>query len=498
MKKLFLIIAFSSLLNPLFSTDANGNGEEKPEWVEINGHYILFKKEYKLLLYPVLYDLPESKLYIKNVYSSMVYDQLRLTKKIIIPDPAPAEILYSSQTNEEDPWNTFMKDYVSHPGIFKLLVVPAAAFPASIKFPENIITDPATARLLVPEEVHAVSFITANDKMYSFKIYLIRNGKVFYQTSMESGETDLSKNLFTFAQGISAYLSQSETGTIELSASEPKSSVYINDQFAGYAPVTLPNTLSGVTSITIRKYGYKLWKKLITLNRGEKITLHADLDQLASLSRIFVQSNQENCDVYIGVDYKGQTPVEITDVTPGKHRIRIIKEGYIDYYKTIEVADGENRYDVIAELKKGNSIDYFTPGRPVLLGLPYEKLFKTSGLITLGTGLLGVIFLSEKEKALNTISSYESSDSSTALSDFPLHFDTLRENANTFEALQTGFFITSAAFFISTIYFYIRFINEQDIPVVLNQPSNNIASNRVQVNLNISPDLFHFTFTKGY
>ena len=81
---------------------------------------------------------------------------------------------------------------------------------------------------------------------------------------------------------------------------------------------------------------------------GQTINLPAPLPIYGSL---IVESNPMMAKVYLDGNELGATPKSVPEVLIGRHELRIVKDGYIDYVETINIVKGE-RKQVKAEMSK--------------------------------------------------------------------------------------------------------------------------------------------------
>ena len=111
-------------------------------------------------------------------------------------------------------------------------------------------------------------------------------------------------------------------------ASEPAgAAVLINGSHRGETPCTVDRIPSGNIELEIALKGYRSHQEKITLSAGGVFEVRAALKPIpATLS---VQSIPDNkARVYLNNQYQGETPLVLTNLAPGKYRLRAEMRGY--------------------------------------------------------------------------------------------------------------------------------------------------------------------------
>ncbi|MDH4263492.1 MAG: PEGA domain-containing protein [Spirochaetia bacterium] len=445
--------------------------------------YIQYKSEYTLFMFPPFYTVPEKNKYIRDIYSSIVLDQLQLNRVIYIKDPAPIAISYPENITQEDPYEKFMSGEVPAPKYFDFQTKMIYNFPAEINDPAKILSEPALSRFFLPEDLYLVSSIeeqTVNQKeIYTIYAWIYRNGKLIFNHKVSSKEEDLSKNLIMFAREISTGITGAETGSLSIKSNIDRASIYINDHYTGYTPLLIKNAILGENSVIIRKEGYEIWEQTVLILKDKTVEITANLEKVKTDRKVTVTTSPEQCDVFFDVEYKGQTPLVINNVSAGTHRIHIQKGGYIDYFNTIYVDNEKQEYSVSAKLAKGETKKYYDINRAILGPLNYEQLFKISAAATVISGLAGIFSQVQQENMQINLNQYLNSNGADAL------LITKQKNEiQTYSSLKTVFYVGTGVFTAATIYFFINFTRVKDMPI---SSISNGLNNQSQVTLDINP-----------
>jgi len=456
--------------------------------------YIQYKPGYTLYIFPPFYTLAEKNKYIKDVYSSILLDQLQLNTIIYIKDPAPVAISYPEGETGEDPREKYLSGDVPRPEQFNFEAKMIYEFPGAMEDPAKLLNDPGQARFFLPEDLYLVSSIEELSgqpkEYYKIHVMIYRNAKIIYTSDVVTDEAEISKKVIAFTREISTKISGAKTGSLNISSTQEKASVYINNRYMGHTPLLLDNAVVGKNLVTIRKDGYEIWQQEIQITQAKETRVNAILEKIKSESRIVIKSKPEGSDVFFDVEYKGQTPLVIENIPEGIHRVHVQKTGFIDFFETIEVKRGKTEYEVMAKLAPGDSKEFYNINRPIVGPFSYEQMFKTSALLTAAGGLTGLFFQVQQENLQKNLNLYlDQGYSDTAVINKQLN------DIAAYKALETGFYIGSGVLLAASIYLFIKYINTQDMPIAM-KPNLSPGKNEFSVSLGPQFESFRLTFSR--
>ncbi len=126
--------------------------------------------------------------------------------------------------------------------------------------------------------------------------------------------------------------------SLTITSSPSGASVYIDGSYEGTTPLVL-NISPGIHSIQITKQEYNDYKRNITLVPGKGKVLSVIL--IPKFGHLTVYSTPTNAEVYVDEDYIGKTPLKGYKLSTGTHTIKLVKDGYEDYVKTVKINPGE-------------------------------------------------------------------------------------------------------------------------------------------------------------
>jgi hypothetical protein len=156
--------------------------------------------------------------------------------------------------------------------------------------------------------------------------------------------------LLTSIPGTAAALGGDE-GWITVYCNVDDASVYFDGKYMGVTrdgsyTATVYTTGAPYTSAKVEKSGYTTATVSLTMpEKGQTTNAYATLNPIVTptpvrYGSIFVSSQPSGAEIYFNGDYRGLSPLTISDVWPGSYTIRAEKSGYQDYSTTAYVSSG--------------------------------------------------------------------------------------------------------------------------------------------------------------
>ncbi|MDD1690458.1 MAG: PEGA domain-containing protein [Methanoregula sp.] len=137
-----------------------------------------------------------------------------------------------------------------------------------------------------------------------------------------------------------------QTGTIYAQSNPAGAAIYLNGNFYGYSPVTIPNLAPGSYSMKASLNGYTPDTQVISVYAGQTATYYPVLQQSPPAPRstgtVSVSSNPSGALLYVDGSYQGKSPMTVT-LYPGSHTFRLSLAGYADYTTTLYVNANSNQ-----------------------------------------------------------------------------------------------------------------------------------------------------------
>jgi len=182
-------------------------------------------------------------------------------------------------------------------------------------------------------------------------------GTVPAKLELQSGryQVSISKEGYqTYQEWVDLAASQTKTLAITLKkAAKPKGSVLVTADVEGAdvsvdgapkgtAPMIVPDLEPGPHVVTVTKAGMPEWKQTVTVVSNETVKVAASIKgQMPQQGSIKVLSNAEGAEVYLDGELKGNTPVTIPNVAPGKHILEVKARDYEPGEQEIDVVAGQ-------------------------------------------------------------------------------------------------------------------------------------------------------------
>ncbi len=127
---------------------------------------------------------------------------------------------------------------------------------------------------------------------------------------------------------------RADWGQIRVNSSPSGASLFINGQAWDATPTTVTRLASGAHLLELRKEGYRTARRTVVLLPGRRAAVDITMEPLNAL--ILVESVPPSAEVEINGNFRGVTPLLLTDVPLGTHRLLFRAPGFQP--KTMEVS----------------------------------------------------------------------------------------------------------------------------------------------------------------
>jgi hypothetical protein len=132
-------------------------------------------------------------------------------------------------------------------------------------------------------------------------------------------------------------------GSLYVTTSPEGAAVYLNGNYRGVSPLTISPLSAGAYNVRADLSSYQSESDTVTVYAGQQQTERFTLQRIVSPGSITVVSSPSGAYVYIDGNYRGLTPVTLTDVAPGSHSIELDLSGYSDWKSTVRVNNGQSQ-----------------------------------------------------------------------------------------------------------------------------------------------------------
>ncbi len=129
-----------------------------------------------------------------------------------------------------------------------------------------------------------------------------------------------------------------DSGIVDCATEPPGATVVVNGVERGVTPIKIDNVPKGLATITFRLEGYQEEKRELRLTPGDSQTLSVALK--GKPARLTVVSTPDQAKVFLDDDYQGRSPVTVTGLRAGAHKLRVELPGHAPLTRDITLANG--------------------------------------------------------------------------------------------------------------------------------------------------------------
>lgn len=193
------------------------------------------------------------------------------------------------------------------------------------------------------------------------------------------------------------------SGSLMVTSNPSVADVYVNGVLKGKTPYSLSKITEGRHTILIKKDGYEDHTESVNIAVGKISTVSPTLKKKSgSLS---ITSSPTGAVVYFNGNYQGKTPLSISNIQPGTHRVLVTMEGYNDYSTTITLRQGDSR-SISATLHQ-NLLNSVSTTITDTVGI---DAYLIGGILGVGLLFIGILLTSRSKRRRKSISNSISSE----------------------------------------------------------------------------------------
>ena len=126
-------------------------------------------------------------------------------------------------------------------------------------------------------------------------------------------------------------------GEISVTSTPSYAEVYVDGVHRGQTPLPLSNIKVGKHTIKVTKKDYYDWSRTVQVKSNTAAYVSARLEPIPKTGSIYINSTPSNAKAYLEGAYRGRTPLTISNLEVGEYQIRISKDGYYDWYSTVQI-----------------------------------------------------------------------------------------------------------------------------------------------------------------
>ena len=122
---------------------------------------------------------------------------------------------------------------------------------------------------------------------------------------------------------------------LQIVSDPPGATVFVNGSYRGVTPLEVSQLHPGTHAVRVLRSHYEPWQREVVI-RGSQNRVDAQLVYLTG-GTVSVSSTPPGAAVYMDGEPKGQTPIELTDVPPGVHPLRLALVNHLEWTGEAEV-----------------------------------------------------------------------------------------------------------------------------------------------------------------
>jgi hypothetical protein len=130
----------------------------------------------------------------------------------------------------------------------------------------------------------------------------------------------------------------SNSGTLLVHSQPSGATLYIDGRNEGITPQSIERIQQGERVITLEMPGFEVYTRNILVESGKLARIDASLAPLPGGLSIATLPSEAR--VYVNGELKGESPVNLTDLTPGAYSVRVEKRGYAEQQRSVQVGRG--------------------------------------------------------------------------------------------------------------------------------------------------------------
>lgn len=210
----------------------------------------------------------------------------------------------------------------------------------------------------------------------------------------------------------------SNAGTLVIYSNPSGATVFVDGRNEGVTPLSLDQIGRGEREISLQLAGHEPYRSRVRISPVNISRVDATLTPLPG--GLSVVSIPNGARVYVDGTFQGEAPVNLRDIEPGAHNVRVELRGHAMESRTVQVGKGEN---VIEEF----------------------QLERNSGTLQIITRPAGVSVNIDGEFLGKTLPGSDGSDVVSR----PLMIDMLSQGSHTLQLVREGYTFETKRFFIT-------------------------------------------------
>ena len=133
------------------------------------------------------------------------------------------------------------------------------------------------------------------------------------------------------------------TGSLTVTSNPTDAIVILDGYNSGTTPYIFTGLTTGYHTVEVDYPGYEAYITHIYIDNGASMEVDANLVPLVNYGSLFVDSTPRGADVYVDGNYEGTSPLTVSSLSEGPHRLELHLAGYEVLTSTENVVAGQAR-----------------------------------------------------------------------------------------------------------------------------------------------------------
>ncbi len=210
----------------------------------------------------------------------------------------------------------------------------------------------------------------------------------------------------------------SNSGTLVVQSTPPGATVFVDGRDEGVTPLSIERIGQGQRDVSLQLPGYRPYRRTVVIQAADTSRVDAEMVPIPGGLRVVAVPRDSR--VYINGEFEGEAPVEIEEISPGSHSIRVTSRGHAEQSRTVDISRGQQLVEEFQLERNSGTLQIVT--RPAGVNVNINGEF-------MGTTQPG-------------------SDASDVVSR-PLLIDMLSQGSHTLQLIREGYEFETKRFFIT-------------------------------------------------
>jgi hypothetical protein len=150
----------------------------------------------------------------------------------------------------------------------------------------------------------------------------------------------------------------SNSGTLMVHSTPSGAAVFVDGRNEGLTPLSIARVPQGDRDIRLQLAGYESYQTTLRISPNDTSRVDADLTPMpGSLEVVTIPTGSR---IYVNDEFRGESPVTLSRLTPGAYVVRAERRGYADEARTVRVGRGEERVEEFRMERNSGTLEIVT------------------------------------------------------------------------------------------------------------------------------------------